>query len=197
MKKIISLFKRNYEGNRLVIPEVVEGAEWVINGEGVATVKIDGTCCLIKNRILYKRYDAKRGKQPPAGFTPAQDPDEKTGHWPGWLRIDVCKPEDKWHWEGLNWLYNHTQLINSDGTYELIGPKIQGNPYNECQHKLIKHGSEELFPQPPRDFEGLKEFLTLSQIEGIVWWRDINDPDCEKVKLKRRDFGLEWPIKRW
>ena len=40
MKKIASLFKRDYEGNRQVINEVVEGCEWVLEGEGTATRKI-------------------------------------------------------------------------------------------------------------------------------------------------------------
>ena len=72
MQKIISLFKRDYEGTRLVYDEVVPGADWVIAGEGVATVKFDGTACLVKDGRLYKRYDAKRGRTPPAGFEPAQ-----------------------------------------------------------------------------------------------------------------------------
>ena len=62
MKKIISLFMRNYDSDRLVRNEVTPGAEWVIEGEGKATRKYDGTCCLIKNNKLYKRYDAKKGK---------------------------------------------------------------------------------------------------------------------------------------
>ena len=37
MQKIISLFQRNYDGDRLVRNEVVPGAEWVIAGEGVAS----------------------------------------------------------------------------------------------------------------------------------------------------------------
>ena len=43
MQKVISLFKRDYEGNRQIYNELVEGAEWVVAGEGVATEKIDGT----------------------------------------------------------------------------------------------------------------------------------------------------------
>lgn len=43
MKKIISLFQRNYNGDHLVRNEVVPGAEWVLAGEGVATRKFDGT----------------------------------------------------------------------------------------------------------------------------------------------------------
>jgi hypothetical protein len=43
MRKIITLFQRNYESDRLVRDEVVPGAEWVLAGEGVATRKFDGT----------------------------------------------------------------------------------------------------------------------------------------------------------
>src|SRR5688572_32673379 len=101
MKKIISLFQRNYETDRLVRDEVTPGAEWVINGEGVATRKWDGTCCMIKEGVLYKRYDAKHGKTPPEGFLPAQEPDPVTGHWPGWLKVGNGK-EDKYHREAFD-----------------------------------------------------------------------------------------------
>jgi len=150
MKKIISLFKRNYEGNRQVYNEVVPGAEWVIDGEGKATRKIDGTCCLIKNGELFKRYDVKQGKTPPIGFIPAQEPDPITGHWPGWLPISK---EDRYHNEAF-----HTMQVNGqvkDGTFELIGPKINGNPENEGSHFLIEHGII-IFDDCPRNFEELK-----------------------------------------
>ena len=63
MKKIISLFQRNYDGDLLVRDEVVPGAEWVIAGEGVATRKFDGTCCLVRDGKLFKRYEVKAGKE--------------------------------------------------------------------------------------------------------------------------------------
>jgi hypothetical protein len=117
MQKIISLFQRNYDGDRLVRNEVVPGAEWVINGEGVATRKWDGTCCMIKDGELYKRYDAKQGKTPPQGFIPAQEPDTVTGHWPGWLKVGDGK-EDRWHREAFE--YTNTLAAGlPDGTYEL------------------------------------------------------------------------------
>ena len=60
MRKIPSLFKRDYEGTRLVYDEVVPGSEWVLAGEGVATRKWDGTACMVRDGRLYKRYDCKR-----------------------------------------------------------------------------------------------------------------------------------------
>jgi hypothetical protein len=164
MKKIISLFKRDYEGTRLIYDEVVEGAEWVVNGEGVAAIKYDGTSCLVKDGRLYKRYDAKDGKQPPADFTPAQPaPDHVTRHWPGWVPVGDG-PDDKWHrqaWGREQW--NHLNLeieerlprTLPDGTYELVGPKSQGNPYKLAEHHLWPHGvpfARISAPEPPRDF---------------------------------------------
>lgn len=61
MKKIPSLFMRNYKTDRLVRNEVVPGSEWVLNGEGEATTKFDGTAVLIKENKVYKRYDRKKG----------------------------------------------------------------------------------------------------------------------------------------
>ena len=57
MRKIQSLFMRNYEGDGQVRDEIVPGSEWVANGEGVATRKWDGTCCLVRDGKLYKRCD--------------------------------------------------------------------------------------------------------------------------------------------
>lgn len=177
MQKIISLFQRNYDGDRLVRNEVVPGAEWVLAGEGVATRKFDGTCCLVRAGKLYKRYDAKAGKTPPEGFEAAQEPDEKTGHWPGWLPVGDG-PEDRWHREAWE---NDTSL--PDGTYELCGPKIQGNPEGFSTHTLVLHGIE-ILGDCPRDFDGIREYLRERSIEGVVWHHN----DGRAVKIKRKDF---------
>src|SRR4051812_48220728 len=128
MKKIPSLFQRDYDTGA-IRDELVPGTEWVLT-TGVATRKWDGTCCLIRDGALYKRYDAKHGKTPPEGFVPAQDPDPVTGHWPGWLLVGNG-PEDKWHRDGfVNTVKgNHKPL--DDWTYELVGPKIGDN--RECR----------------------------------------------------------------
>lgn len=184
MKKIISLFQRNYETDRLVRNEVVPGAEWVLAGEGVATQKFDGTCCMVRDGKLYKRYDAKKGKTPPPNFEPAQDYDEVTGHMPGWVPVGDG-PEDRWFREAFD-----SPFVLHDGTYELCGPKVQGNPERLESHCLVQHGFQAL-PSAPRDFDGIKEYLRTRDIEGIVWWRNIDDPNCEKVKIKKKDFGFK------
>ena len=188
MKKIISLFKRDYEGTRQVYDEIVPGAEWVVAGEGVATAKYDGTACMVRDGVLYKRYDRrlKKGtyKPAPEGWEAAQDADPKTGHWPGWVPVGDG-PEDKWHREPLKW-----SPEPQDGTYELIGPKVQGNPYRLRSHALLEHGIVEI-ADAPRTFDGLRQWLAEHDGEGIVW----HHPDGRMVKIKRRDFGLSWPVK--
>ncbi len=177
MKKIISLYQRNYDGDRLVRDEVVPGAEWVIAGEGVATRKFDGTCCMIRGGKLFKRYDAKAGKIPPDGFEAAQDPDPITGHHPGWIPVGDG-PEDTWHREAFAILGDRL-----DGTYELVGPKIQGNPEKFPVHQLVRHGAFEL-AWMPRNYEAIRSALLDHSYEGVVW----HHPDGRMVKIKRKDF---------
>jgi len=184
MRKIISLFQRNYEGDRLVRDEVVPGAEWVTAGEGIATRKYDGTACMIQGGLFYKRYDAKKGKLPPERFIPAQDPDSTTGHWPGWIPVSD-DPNDKWHREGFNSKQAAHPTGIENGTFELVGPKIQGNPERFDRHLLIRHGNHPL-PDAPRCFNQLREYFrsSLMNIEGIVW----HHSDGRMVKIKKRDF---------
>lgn len=203
MKKIISLFQRNYDGDRLVRDEVVPGAEWVLAGQGVATEKIDGAACMIRGGKLYKRWDLpllpewaakKKRKQyrgpwdasmfqlpaPPEAIACQDNPDENSGHWPHWMPVDNS-PGDK-----------HFRAINitgmEDGTWEAVGPHFQGNPYNRVEDGLELHGLRTI-PDCPRTFSELKAYLADDLIEGVVW----HHPDGRMVKIKRRDFGLPWP----
>lgn len=185
MQKIISLFQRDYDGDRLVRDEIEPGAEWVIAGEGKPTQKIDGTCCLIRRGTLYKRYEVKRGKKPPAGFEPACEPDPNTGKQQGWVAVGDG-PGDRWHREALDLGVNSHGLPLQDGTYELIGPKIQGNPEAVEEHVLTPHGAT-ILVDVPRTFVEIREYLATHDIEGIVWHHD----DGRMVKIKGNDFGIK------
>lgn len=185
MQKIISLFQRNYDGDLLVRDEVTPGAEWVINGEGIATRKWDGTCCLVQKGQVYKRYDTKKGKTPPDGFIPAQEPDPVTGHWPGWLLVSDTAKEDRWHREGF--MNTPFEDLSLEGTFELVGPRINGNREGFEKHFLIPHGND-ILERAPLTFNELKDWLDQLRIEGIVWYH----PDGHMVKIKKKDFGLKW-----
>lgn len=186
MKKIVSLFQRNYEGNRKVRDEVSPGAEWVQAGEGVATRKWDGVAVLIQGGVAYKRYDAKAGRTPPEGFIAAQErPDAVSGHWPGWVL--AVAPEARYILEAIQSAANLYPEGVQDGTYEVCGPKIGtrhgANPEKLSEHVLIPHGKD-ILSDCPCDFAGLMSYLKDKSIEGVVW----HHPDGRMVKIKKADF---------
>lgn len=197
MKKIPTLFERVFDEHRIVniLPNVAPGMEWVINGEGIATEKFDGSCCAIINGELYKRYDAKNGKPVPKGAIKCQEEaDPVTGHFPCWVKCDRDNPNDQWYWQAYDekiivesYVAGHNIDILPDGTYEAIGIHFRNNPYRFFGDVLVRHGLATL-PDFPRTFEGMKEYLRKNNIEGVVFWKD-GQPQC---KIKRSDFGFEW-----
>ena len=193
MKKIPTLFERVFENHKIVdiTDRVMPGCEGALTGELIPTEKMDGSCCAIIDGELYKRYDAKKGKTPPAGAIPCDDPDPVTGHWPHWVKCEIANKTDRW----FVYAYQNYKLAMGEagnGTYEAIGPHFQGNPYGLERDIITLHGVRELrFLTGPQTLESLREYLTHNYIEGIVWWDD-QGPVC---KLKRTDFGLAWPMK--
>ena len=187
MKKIPTLFKRIFEGHKIVgiTDEITPGCEEAFLN-GIATIKWDGSCCAIIDGELYKRYDAKAGKTPPEGAIPCCEPDPVTGHWPHWVKVNPDNPADKWFWEA----FENSATYDPFGctiTYEAVGPHFQGNPHKFEYDRLIRHGSWGIW-ELERTFEGVKSYLEKNEIEGIVfWYRD--EPVC---KIKRSDFGFEW-----
>lgn len=185
MKKMKTLFKRQFENHKIAkcLNKVEQECQWVLDGEGWATEKMDGTCCLIENGKIYRRYDYKEGRILPEGAIPCQDePDLITGHFPHWLLCTESDKNCKYHIEALR-----KQPNLKNGTYELIGKHINSNPYDMDVDILIKHG-EKVLEEVPRDYENLKKYLETNYIEGIVFYRG-NGQMC---KIKRTDFGYEW-----
>ena len=185
MKKVPCLFKKTYVGQvGSIFNEVTPDCEWVLRGEGKATIKYDGTACLVKEGKLFKRYDAKRGKVPPEGFIPCQEaPDPVTLHWPGWLLVGT-EPESKHHLAAFE--AQKDALV--DGTYELVGKHFQGNPYKLEYDRFIPHGIEE--HTYARTMWELQEFLQEFNHEGLVF----HHPDGRMAKIRRRDFNFKWPM---
>ena len=186
MKKIPTLFVREFENHNVIniSDEITPGCEEAFRN-GVATIKIDGACCAIIGGELYKRYDAKRGKKPPEGAIPCCDPDPITGHWPHWVMTDPSNPADRWFVEA-SW---NTKIDLVDGTYEAIGKHFNGNPYDLNTDYLEPHG--EMVVEVERSFEAVKKYLEENCVEGLVFWLN-GEPVC---KIKRKDFGLLWPMK--
>ncbi len=161
-----------------VLPAPHPDCEWVFAGEGVATRKYDGTCCKVEGGKLWKRREIKPGQAVPSNFVEEQL-DQNTGKRVGWMPVDCSDKQDAYYCEAFT--------NQPDGTYELLGPKVQGNPEGFDRHVLSPHAEAETYPDCPRDMEGLKTWLIIRDIEGIVF----HHPDGRMAKIKKRDFNLK------
>lgn len=194
MKKMPCVFVRDFSDKRkpVLTTDVTPGCEWVLAGEGEATRKWDGTAALIKDGEIWARYDCKRGKTPPEGALPCDPaPDETTGHWPHWVKV-VAQPEYQWHREAFDqWVRWHGS-VPSPGTYEVVGPKVNGNPEHEPEHRLRVHGEEGYghIDRSPRTQDSIRALLEQFVVEGLVF----HHPDGRMAKIRRADFGLPWPV---
>lgn len=183
MKKISTLFKKDPSDLGRVINQVNPENQWVFDGEAIACRKYDGTACAVIDGKLFKRYDVKKGKSVPPGAIPCQEPDEITGHCPHWIECDRDDPANRWHFEAFDsWPYEN-------GTYELIGPKVQGNPEAVENHMLINHKTCSLpyFPELVT-WDSVIQFLKEHDIEGVVFHHKSDERMC---KIRRADFGIK------
>lgn len=184
MKRIPTLFLR--DERHQITPEVDPDCQWVIDGEGIATVKWDGTACLMREGRLYRRYRVRRDQTVPLGWFAADGAIEH-----GWLPIGDG-PADRYHRKALAGSHPNSDIAcGVEGTYELVGPHVQGNPYDLPHHRLWRHGFSTI--KAPTDFDMLRTFLGFHPREGIVWHHP--DGNSRMAKIKRRDFGLQWPLK--
>lgn len=181
MKKIPTLFVRDPENRSRVLPEVTPGCEWVLAGEGVATRKFDGTCVARLEGVGWvARREVKPPKTPPPGFILVEF-DPATNKSVGWEPI-AQSPFVKFWREAVDW---HSGVLDY-GTYELVGPNINGNPENCRRHVLVRHGAQRVAVAPIFDMIRticLVEFSPAG-VEGIVW----HHPDGRMAKVKVRDF---------
>ncbi|SIR73608.1 DUF5565 family protein [Micromonospora avicenniae] len=180
MNKIPTLFLRDPDDRKRVLPEANPVCQWVLDGEGTPTRKYDGTCVMLdEDGTWWARREVRPGRTRPPGYQPVMT-DEVTGKTVGWEPIGQSSYA-RYHAEALAGLGEQPR----SGTYELIGPKINGNPEGVPGHELVAHAEAERL-EVPRDLGGLRAWLLAHpQYEGIVW----HHPDGRRAKLKHRDFA--------
>lgn len=182
MKKIPTLFQRDSANLRQVTSEPHPDCLWVLAGEGIARRKYDGTC--VSFDALRGQWWARREVKPGGDFPPGfryVSHDDGTGKIVGWEPIGNSSfarflPEAI-ATSPLTWM---------PGSYELCGPKINGNPDRFQHHTLIRHADAEVLDDAPRNHDDLRAYLTAATFtyEGIVW----HHPDGRMAKIKKRDF---------
>lgn len=204
MRKIPTLFRRDPDQPALITREVHPDCAWVVEGLGTPTRKFDGTCMgyfpavngevrihkgigsdEITGRnditgVWLARREVKRGQAAPDRFV-LEQADPVTGKAVGWVPVDES-PFHRYFSEALPRLGCSPYF----GTYELCGPKINGNPEHFGMHSLVRHRDAEKLKDVPRDFDGLVAWLRGRAIEGIVW----HHADGRMAKLKVRDVRV-------
>lgn len=184
------LFKRKFFGNGefKLLEQYEDGLEWLFDDsyEVLASRKWDGTSIYFDEdrNEWFCRYDNKKGIVC-INSIPCEDrQDPITGHFPHWTPVSMCNEHQFIREAIITYLENNPSL---HGTYEAIGEKINGNAEGIQGHDLKKHG-DVVYKECPKDFEGIKRFLTENTIEGVVFASAYGD----MCKIRRHDFGIPW-----
>ena len=213
MKKIPTLFTRDHNTG-YVIPELNPKAAWVMEKAYPDLRKYDGTCVgnfLVVNgevrihkgvssgevqnkediqNIWMARHTTVGRMRHPENFI-EEEFDPTTGKTVGWVPIEqssFCK-----------FFVEARQDLETEylGTYELCGPKINGNPESFKKHTLVFHWSAEqlaniqvldIHEMTVEDaYEALKNTLSYMPVEGAIF----RSPTHGMAKIKRKDFKYE------
>ena len=186
MPKLHSPFvRKEVDGEYVVIDEIAEGYEWVFEDNSVMAVeKLHGTnvSILIQDGII-------------------------TGIWNRRERVPFFNKNKKFIIEGIlnSYTKNYMEFL-PDGQHfgELIGPKVNGNPYQLKEHLWIPFGSYgqkhlryKSWGKYPKDFktisEWFKELMPLYNLrrgikDGFVEGVVFTHPDGRMAKLRKDMF---------
>src|SRR3990167_4338444 len=185
MRKIKTIFERNWEGNSAVIDKYIEGFTPELLIGAIATEKLDG----MNVRVTIRNGGSVRLEK-------RRNPDKIQKHkgiTEPWY-IDASESsEDKW----LNDALKNTDLSKlPDGEWsgEALGKNIQGNFLNLESNRIVFFTLNQapIFEGVPTDYKGLKNWLPEQRskygnncgIEGIVW----HCPNGDMFKIKVKDF---------
>lgn len=189
MKKIPTIFMRAKCISDRVYDVINPECQWVFdrdeNDEYVGGVlrKYDGLCCMIENGVLWKR-----------AVVPS--PHEISDNLRQSLLIqldDINNTDIVWYRVPINEVHSqyfeaYKRLIDAaNGTYELIGPDINGNPEKCDSVRLMRHDHAPSVFIPNRNFEDIKWLLEHHDIYGYVFVH----PDGRKAKINRTHFGFD------
>lgn len=182
MQKILTVFVRNPENMARVTDEVTPGCEWVFNGEGFPTVKVDGTNVLVE--VRGGRCFAVNKRRNPTREEKAE------GAEPGYVLAPHDAPENKHIHEAVD-ATDFSAWPDGDWPCEAFGPKIQGGAGGKSPGLYAFTLNPTRLPLFLPAFDTIQNALASNPIEGIVW----HHIDGRMAKIKRRDFGLPWPVR--
>ncbi|MCL5012329.1 MAG: DUF5565 family protein [Patescibacteria group bacterium] len=184
MRKIKTIFERDWDKTRLVVDKYIDGFIPALLYGASATEKLDGTNVRITVRSnIVVRVEKRRN--------PDKIQKQKGIIEPWYIDADEYDSQDKYIFDGLK----NTDFSNiSDGEWsgELVGKNIQGNPLNLENNRIVffSLGQAPVFDDVPITYNELKEWLPAQKskygndcgIEGIVW--HCKNGDMFKIKVK-------------
>lgn len=195
--------------------------------------KLDGTCCLITpagnpHKLQYwRRRDIRKGSKAPEGSIMGDIASDGTCNV-AWIPLLNSKdPDDACHLSALNdtktgfWTIDSNghpsevlfDSLNQEVTYELLGPKIQNNPYDlpsvqvkvelkkgikeMPRHYLVSHGAFPVKNFPFEEFANtddkltwIREFVITNRVEGLVFRTKDGDKTSKTYfKVNRGHIG--------
>ena len=181
MKKILTIFKRDFENKGMITKELA--VQFPI---GFATEKLDGT----NVRLTVRNHQLIRVEK-------RRNPDKIQKHRgitdPWYVDASEFEAQDK-HIYAAARNTDLSQIPDGEWSGEAVGTKIQGNPINlpEPTVFLFSHEptlSKYAFEDAPEDYDGLRDWLPKQKskfgtgsIEGLVWW--VDGKPITKIKLK-------------
>ena len=182
MKKIKTIFNRNWEGDGKITKEMVVDSQVLV--DAIATEKLDGT----NVRITVRNHTVVRIEK---RRNPTKIEKHKGIEEPWYMETTNGYPQDKWIFNGVD-NTNFSQVPDGEWSGELIGTNIQGNPLNLLTNRIVffSLGQAPTFEEAPTTYEELKEWLPKQKskygndcgIEGIVW--HCNNGSMYKIKTK-------------
>ncbi len=183
MEKIPTLFVRNPENMKLVLPVVNPEAAWVLKGHSIPTVKKDGTNVQVTvENGKWTRIEKRRN--------PTRE-EKALGAEPGYVNALGDDPSNV-HILRAVMETDFTTWPNGMWPCEALGPKIQGGIESNTPCLYPFSFQPEVLSHIDITYDAIKAFLETHEIEGIVW-QDVHL--YRAVKVKRKDMGLPWPVK--
>lgn len=189
MRKIPTMFQRDETARgHPVVSRITPGCEWVLADEGIATAKLDGAN--VRVTVFDERLLLCKRRKPPEGepYTEAS-----------YVACDRSDPSDRWFFAALEAV---EPVVVGPGIYEALGPHFQGNPHGFGCDRLVRVvpvDSLLVVYDAPRAFDALRDFFAgnpesfvYGPMEGLVFVHQ----DGRMAKIKRRDFGLPWPLRK-
>ena len=186
MRKILTIFERNWETNRKVNSNIIVDFDF----EGaIATEKLAG----MNIRITTRKGEVVRTEK---RRNPSKIQKQKGIVDPWYVDADPYASQDKWIMDAVK-NTDFSSVPDGEWSAEAIGKNIQGNPLHLDNNQIFIFSLPEWrakiqLKDAPFTFELLKTYLAAHKsaigkdclMEGIVW----HHPNGEMVKIKRKDF---------